>query len=221
MGILNSEQKKFLKLFFYYLPQQKFFLTGGTALAQYYLKHRLSEDLDLFTIDQDVDFAVVSVQMNRIIKELHYKIERHVSAPAFLQFILKDKSGYTLKIDIVKDVPVHFGEIRKVGDIYIDSLENIAVGKLLAIFGRTVPKDFIDFYFLLKEKRIAFKRIYELSKKKDTGLNNFYLAEMFYQVTKLKDFPKTLKPFSKKRLVKFFMELSDKLYKKIKPKSQS
>lgn len=218
MGILTSEQKKFLELFFSYFPKQNFFLTGGTALAQYYLKHRLSEDLDIFTTDQNVDFAVVSSQMNELINQLHLEIEHQVSAPAFLQFILKDRWGYTLKIDIVKDVPVHFGKIRKVGLFYIDSLENIAVGKLLAIFGRTAPKDFIDVYFLFKKKKIDFKKIFELAKKKDLGLNEFYLAEMFYQVSKIKDFPKTLKPFNKKGLVKFFMELSDKLYKKIKPK---
>lgn len=217
MGILTSEQKKFLELFFSYFPKQ-FFLTGGTALAEYYLEHRLSEDLDLFTTDQSMDFGVVSLQMNELINQLNYKIEHQVSAPAFLQFILKDKGSHTLKIDIVKDVPVHFGKIRKVGHVYVDSLENIAVGKLLALFGRTAPKDFIDIYFLLKMSRIEFKKLFELSKKKDVGLNEFYLAGMFYQVTKLKDFPKTLKPFNKKELVTFFMELSDKLYKKIRPR---
>lgn len=218
MGILTSEQKKFLELFFSYFPKQNFFLTGGTALAQYYLRHRLSEDLDIFTTDQDVDFGAVSLQMNKLINQLNFTILHQVSAPTFLQFILKGPGGYTLKIDIVKDVPVHFGKIRKVGLFYIDSLENIAVGKLLAIFGRTAPKDFIDVYFLFKEKKVDFKKIFELAKKKDLGLNEFYLAEMFYQITKVKDFPETLKPFNKKGLVRFFMELSDKLYKKIKPK---
>lgn len=217
MGILTAGQKKFLDLFFSSFPEQKFFLTGGTALAQYYLKHRLSEDLDLFTTDQSVDFATVSAQMNKIINQLNYKIEHQVSTPSFLQFILKGKEDL-LKIDIVKDIPVHFGSTKKVGHINVDSLENIAIGKLLAIFGRTAPKDFIDIYFLLKQKRVKFKKIFELSKKKDLGLNEFYLAEMFYQVTQIKDFPKTLKPYSKKELVKFFMDLSDKLYKKIKPK---
>lgn len=218
MGILTPTQKKFLVAFFAYFPQQKFFLTGGTALAEYYLKHRLSEDLDLFTTDQSVDFASVSAQMNKLITELNFKIEHQVSAPAFLQFILQVWGKDTLKIDIVKDVPIHFGEIKKIDQVYVDSLENIAVGKLLAIFGRTVPKDFIDLYFLLKKEGLSFKRLFELSKKKDLGLNEFYLAEMLHQVSNFKDFPKTLKPFNKKSLVKFYLDLSDKLYKKIKPK---
>lgn len=218
MGILTSNQKKFLELFFSYFPEQKFFLTGGTALAEYYLKHRVSEDLDLFTTDQSVDFASVSLQMNKLIAELNFEIDHQVSAPSFLQYIIKKGYKDSLKIDIVKDIPVHFGRIKNIGGVNIDSLENIAVGKLLAIFGRTAPKDFIDIYFLLKEAKLDFNKLFKLAKKKDLGLNEFYLAEMLYQVTKLKDFPKTLKPFNKPQMIKFFLELSDKLYKKIKPK---
>jgi len=33
----------------------------------------------------------------------------------------------------------------------------------------------------------------------------------------LKNFPKTIKPFDKKELIDFFLNLSDKLFKKIKP----
>ncbi len=219
MGILTSNQKKFLELFFSYFPEQNFFLTGGTALAEYYLKHRLSEDLDLFTIDQGVDLALVSLQMNQLIHQLDFEIDHQVSTPAFLQYIIKRGSKDFLKIDIVKDIPVHFGRIRNIGGINIDSLENIAVGKLLAIFGRTAPKDFIDVYFLLKEKKLDFDKLFKLAKKKDLGLNEFYLAEMFYQATKLENFPKTLKPFNRKELVEFFMDLSNSLLLKIKPEA--
>ncbi len=221
MGILTSNQKKFLELFFSYFPEQKFFLTGGTALSEYYLKHRLSEDLDLFTTDQGVDFALVSLQMNKLIHQLNFEIDHQVSTPAFLQYIIKRGNKESLKVDIVKDVPVHFGRIRNIGGINIDSLENIAVGKLLAIFGRTAPKDFIDVYFLLKEKELDFNEVFKLAKKKDLGLNEFYLAEMFYQVTKLENFPKTLRPFNKKEMVKFFLELSQSLLLKIKPTDKS
>lgn len=218
MGILTSSQAIFLDEFFTSILEPKFFLTGGTALAAYYLHHRLSEDLDFFTIDQNADFAAVSAQMNRLINRLNYKIENQVSTHDFLQFILIGKRKDLLKIDLVKDIPVHFGEIKKQGNVFVDSLENIAVGKLLAVFGRSAPKDFIDLYFLLeKEKKITFEKIFELAKKKDAGLSEFYLAGMLSHVSDIKDFPKTIKPCDKKDMVSFFMDLSDKLYKKIKP----
>lgn len=214
--ILTPLQKNFLGEFFRSFLGQKFFLSGGTALAEFYLKHRLSEDLDLFTLDQTLNFASVNAEINKISKNLDLVIERQISSPSFLQYIFGHKDE-TLKVDVVKDVPIHFGTIRKSKGISIDSLENISVGKLLAAFGRADAKDFIDLYFLFKEKKVDFDNIFAMAKKKDLGLSEFYLAHMLNRAKDIKNFPKTIKPFDKKELVAFFLNLSDKLFKKIKP----
>ncbi|HBR79967.1 MAG TPA: hypothetical protein DEA46_06060, partial [Candidatus Moranbacteria bacterium] len=39
---------------------QVFYLTGGTALAEYYLQHRLSEDLDFFS-ENEFDIQAINV----------------------------------------------------------------------------------------------------------------------------------------------------------------
>jgi predicted nucleotidyltransferase component of viral defense system len=54
--ILTPQQLNFLELASQE-PQitKRFYLTGGTALAEFYLKHRLSEDIDLFTQEQEVE----------------------------------------------------------------------------------------------------------------------------------------------------------------------
>lgn len=49
--ILSALQWDFLSLFFHGAPT--FLLTGGTALSAFYLQHRYSEDLALFTLDSD------------------------------------------------------------------------------------------------------------------------------------------------------------------------
>lgn len=216
--IITPNQKEFLSAFFSTYLKDYFFLTGGTALSAYYLHHRLSEDLDLFTINQDIQFDSVNAEINKITKSLHLRIERQVSSPTFLQFILTKKGKKPLKIDVVKDVPIHFGIIKKVENIRIDSLENIVVGKILAVFGRADAKDFIDLYFLFGKKGLSFQKFFALAKKKDLGLNEFYLSEMLSRASIIKEFPKTIKPFKKNELIKFFLELSDALFKKIKPK---
>lgn len=49
MPILSENQKNFLALIADdEIMASKFYLTGGTALAEYYLNHRLSEDLGFF-----------------------------------------------------------------------------------------------------------------------------------------------------------------------------
>ncbi|NUO82117.1 nucleotidyl transferase AbiEii/AbiGii toxin family protein [candidate division KSB1 bacterium] len=48
--LLTTSQNSFLTEFFQLT--QDFYLTGGTALSAYYLQHRYSEDLDLFTSNE-------------------------------------------------------------------------------------------------------------------------------------------------------------------------
>ena len=50
--ILNSFQKKTLDVFKKTSLSKKFYLSGGTALAEVYLHHRYSEDLDFFTSEE-------------------------------------------------------------------------------------------------------------------------------------------------------------------------
>src|SRR3989344_3609542 len=217
MKILTKLQEEFLTIFFKSILGRDFFLTGGTALSAFYLQHRLSQDIDLFTINQNVEFNTVSAEVLKIISSFSGKISNQVNTPAFQQFIFKTKND-ELKIDFVKDTPVHFGKIKKVSNFQIDSLENIAVGKLLALFGRADAKDFIDMYFILEsEKKITFNKLFNLAKKKDAGLSEFYLAGMMEKVVEIEYFPKTIKPLNEKNLKNYFMIFSDKLFKKIKP----
>ncbi|MBI4064910.1 nucleotidyl transferase AbiEii/AbiGii toxin family protein [Candidatus Gottesmanbacteria bacterium] len=44
---------------------KRFYFTGGTALAEYYLKHRLSEDIDLFTEQSEVNQVVIKSFLKR------------------------------------------------------------------------------------------------------------------------------------------------------------
>jgi predicted nucleotidyltransferase component of viral defense system len=48
---LTPLQLDFLHQFFASSVGADFFLTGGTALAAFYLQHRHSDDLDLFTLE--------------------------------------------------------------------------------------------------------------------------------------------------------------------------
>ena len=77
--ILSENQRKLLKI----IGNNKnicqyFYLTGGTALAEFYLHHRLSEDLDFFSeeeIDSQIVFAFLkSIQKSAGIKKIDAQI---------------------------------------------------------------------------------------------------------------------------------------------------
>lgn len=217
MTILTKQQSRFLKKIFESNFGKDFFLSGGTALSEYYLKHRLSQDLDFFTINQAIPFDSVKAEITKIIREDKMVVEDQITSDTFLRFILRT-DGEILKTDFVKDVPIHFGEIKTFDQIRVDSLENISTGKLLALFGRADAKDFIDLYFILeKEKLIGFEQVLALAKQKDLGLQEIYLAEMIYKIEGIKIFPETIKAFARPEMVLYFTNLGEKILDKIKP----
>jgi hypothetical protein len=50
-NLLTPLQEQFLQVFATLPDQEQFYLTGGTALAEFYLGHHLSYDLDFFTVE--------------------------------------------------------------------------------------------------------------------------------------------------------------------------
>ncbi len=104
-------QDRFLKRFFAGPLGEHFYLTGETALARFYFYHRESLDLDLFTNDFGQDFAQVNQVILGILHALTLRITSQVFTDTFIQYIVTDPDGNSQKVDLVKDVPVHFGSL--------------------------------------------------------------------------------------------------------------
>jgi predicted nucleotidyltransferase component of viral defense system len=51
-GIITDLQREILIIFSEIPDSKMFYLTGGTALAEFYLGHRRSFDLDIFTTEK-------------------------------------------------------------------------------------------------------------------------------------------------------------------------
>lgn len=77
-GKLSALQDAVLSGFF--REQQPFFLTGGAALAGFFLKHRETRDLDLFSVDAAVVHEA-EVTLARIAEELGLSFEIRRAAP--------------------------------------------------------------------------------------------------------------------------------------------
>lgn len=220
MAVNYRVQDQFLDLFFRGRFGDDFYLTGGTALARFYFHHRESIDLDLFTQNQQLDFSSMNLEIERLSRELGFFTVKQVVTNTFLQFIFEDSQGNTLKVDLVKDIPVHFGDFKTEGKIRLDSLENIGSNKVLAVFGRTDHKDFVDLYYILHETGFTFDHLVNLAKQKDLGLTEFYLANSIAQIETSTQMPILLKPLDLNKYRAFYKKLSTNLLLKIKPEDK-
>lgn len=210
-------QDRFLKHFFAGPSGEHFYLTGGTALARFYFYHRESLDLDLFTNDWGQDFAQVNRVILGILHALNLQITSQVATDTFLQYIVTDLDGNSLKVDLVKDVPVHFGTLSERDGVRLDSLENIGSNKILAVFGRTDAKDFIDLYWILQRTDLEFDDLYSQAREKDLGLSELYLAYALQNVEKIRLFPRMIQPLPWEAVKAYFQELARNLLNRIKP----
>jgi len=207
----------FLDHFFSGPLAKVFYLTGGTALARFYFHHRESLDLDLFTNDLQQDFVLTNQQVLIVLHALNLQITSQVITDTFIQYIALDPDGTTLKIDLVKDVPVHFGDPIFQKGVRVDSLENIGSNKVLAVFGRTDAKDFIDLYWILQNSDLKFDVLYQQAREKDLGLSELYLAYALQNVEKIRLFPRMLKPLPWEEIRAFYLTLASELLLRIKP----
>jgi len=149
---------------------KNFFLTGGTALSVFYLYHRQSDDLDLFTI-QRVNLSEISLWLKRKWKERVIAIKE---SGHFLSLLID-----SVKVEFVID-PLSFDEERpfytfeKGLTFSIDTINNIASNKFNACVSRVEAKDYVDFYFILKKyPDMNLDDLYSMTSKKDAIFDDY------------------------------------------------
>lgn len=211
---LTSSQKRFLPRFFALEVGKEFFLTGGTALAAFYLHHRISVDLGLFTLD-DLALAEGARLVPVLVQELDWELQSARHTDYFHRFVLRAEDE-VLQVDLVREFGPQFGQRRQVEGIIVDSLENIAANKLTAILGRSEPKDFVDLYWIL-QSGWSLEPLLEMARQKDTGLTPFYLAGAILPVQHMTLFPATNPPVNRETLVEFFIRLAESLIDQSNP----
>lgn len=190
--ILTPTQERFLAGFFGG-GESLFYLTGGTALAAFYLRHRYSDDLDFFTRDVES------------LRTADYLVERGVAAAGltieefppreqiFRRFLLAGDTHpeHPLrKCELMLDSAPHFAEPRRFDGVLVDDLLSIAVNKV-ATLGRIEPKDYVDLYLILQQGAYRLEDLIPRVQEKDPGLTALVLAETFERVDQLPD----LRPF--------------------------
>lgn len=216
-NILSARQLDFLEL----LGQNqeivdRFYWTGGTVLAEFYLRHRLSEDIDLFTEKEEVNQELIETFLIKSKSQLGFKsIKRSQFLGLFSYFLVYNKNE-TLKVDF-NYYP--FERIEKGGNfknITYDSLYDIAINKVHTIAMKPRARDFIDIFFIVKEKKYLFvKMLADAKIKFDWHIDAIQLGAQLLKAKEVKDYPRMIKKIDHKEWQNFFLNEAKKLKKEI------
>jgi hypothetical protein len=156
-----------------------FYLTGGTALGRYYLKHRYSDDLDLF-VNRKNDFKQLSNIIISQLQDYFPEIEIALLSEDFARIFIHNEEC-RLKIEFVNDVLFHTGEIQCAKFFHrIDSWENIMSNKICAL-SRDESKDIVDLIFLSKKYNFNWETMINYARQKDTWVNEIEVSQLVYE----------------------------------------
>lgn len=194
-----------------------FIFGGGTALSEFYLQHRLSEDLDFFT-ENEIPFEKIRMSMDKIAKKLKIKsVEyREIQSAKVFFLILKMGGKEVVKTDFNYFPYYHFNKGKKYKNLSIQSLADIAASKIDTILTRKQARDFVDFYYIQKEHQFNLEFLLKRIKRKSKWqVDPLYLASCFLKAENLHDYPKMIKAFSRKDMISYFVNLAKEQKNKI------
>jgi len=164
----------------FFQREQRFYLTGGGALAGYHLGHRETHDLDLFTLSSAMDDGWRALRDSA--RELGTSFEEVRTAPEFRRILLS-RGDESVVVDLVvehaeqvsREKPAH-------GVVRVDPAEEIFANKLCTLLSRSEIRDLVDAR-ALEGLGLSLAEALAAGQRKDGGLTPGQLAWVLSQIT--------------------------------------
>jgi Nucleotidyl transferase AbiEii toxin, Type IV TA system len=175
---LSPLQRDLLEAFFRH--ESRFHLTGGAALAGYYLGHRDTADLDLFTSVAAIDEGEAALRA--AVGDVGASVENVQTAPDFRRRLVR-RERESVVVDLVVDATPQGPQPKKqFGGVRVDPPEEILANKLCTLLSRAELRDLVD---VLALERAGFRTedAVPLASGKDAGLTPAQLAWVLSQIT--------------------------------------
>ena len=190
--------------------REKFCLSGGTALAGFYLHHRYSEDLDFFS-ETEFDVLEIQVFLKKVNKELGFqKIDYEKSYNRNLFFC--HFPNEVLKIEFTFFPFQKIEKPQTMQSLQVESLMDLAVNKLFTIYQRSAARDYIDLYCICKERGLEIKDLISKARIKfESHIDPIQLGTQFIKAKDALDLPRMVKSMPEKEWRDFFVKEAEKL----------
>jgi hypothetical protein len=179
--VLDPLQERIARLALSMPGAESLALAGGGAMLAHRLVERPTQDVDMFTPEDDVtalaDALVAALQNNGLL----VVVEAH--STTYVRLTVTESSGRACKVEMARDARIRPPVRLDVGAVL--HLEEIAADKMLALFGRAAARDFVDVAALLR--KFPAERLLDLAAEKDPGFDRRYFAAALRSITRLED----------------------------------
>jgi hypothetical protein len=182
MSGLTPFQREVAQLFFALAESDGFLLAGGGALSISGLSVRPTNDLDFFGAIDRVDVSITVAAFEAALMLRGWSVDRVQIAETFAR--LEIYGPEVLQIDIAVDASAIHPQVQtEIGPTF--DPQELAGRKMLALFGRAYPRDFVDVYRLAA--RFGTELLIERATEVDRGFNRRVLGERIGSLGRIPD----------------------------------
>ncbi len=205
--VIDENRYNILKKVIEKISLENYYLAGGTALA---LQTGIRESFDF-------DFFVqIEFDENLLIQELEEigKLEVTVCRKGTVHAILNGVQLTFLyfKNNLVADKI----EVENVKGLYLASIKDIAIMKLIAISQRGTKKDFFDLYYICNNFNITITDILKMLKEKydENKVNYAHIIQSlaYFEDAEDENLPKVFIDYNWEKIKEYYIKEQRKIY---------
>jgi hypothetical protein len=162
-------------------------LAGGYAVSAHGMGNRPSGDVDLFTTWQHRDeFPALTAAVVSALEATGYKASIVMSAETFARLTVTDPAdGSEEKVELAADWRAHDPVQLDIGPVL--HADDAVANKVCALFGRALPRDFLDVDAALTTGRYTREQLLELAGNADHGFDRLLFADALGALTQITD----------------------------------
>jgi hypothetical protein len=179
--VLSDLQQRIVEYLTHLDEAETFALAGGAALIVRGIVNRPTRDLDFFSTEP-ANVGLLLPALEEALRNEALTVAREQVAPGFARLIITDRStGEQTRVDLAADARLLPPEGTQYGQLL--SARELAIDKVLAIFGRAEARDFVDLAAL--EPRYDLLDLCQLAREKDLGFQIDVFCEMLHRFNRL------------------------------------
>lgn len=161
-------------------------LAGGYAVAAHGIGSRPSGDVDLFTSWQHRnEFPELTAAVLAALEAAGYKASVLMSAETFARLTVTDPDGIEENVELSADWRAHDPVQLDIGPVL--HADDAVANKVCALFGRALPRDFLDVDAALTSGRYTRDQLLDLAANADHGFDRLLFADALGALTQITD----------------------------------
>ncbi|NEE03844.1 nucleotidyl transferase AbiEii/AbiGii toxin family protein [Phytoactinopolyspora halotolerans] len=173
--------------------QHGFALAGGYAVQAHDVVDRVSEDVDLFApYERRAEMNEAAEHTIQAYRAAGLTVDTEVNTETYVRLWISDPTTnptadpeYATKVELVATPLVHAPVQLSIGPVL--HRDDIATGKMGALYTRAAARDYIDVASLLIGGHYTAQELIDLATADDVGFDKTYFAQMLARITRFDD----------------------------------